>query len=102
MRASDRRRGSQGDPRRVRRGSSGSDADTGRGERRSEHPDTAGHPDRQVHETSAGRRAIGHGSDLHIEGILNNCGINDTSVNKCILLARARALGRNRKLIDVK
>lgn len=59
----------------MRRESSGSDADTERSERRSEHPDSTGHPDRQVHETSAGWRTISHGSDLHIEGVLNNCGI---------------------------
>jgi len=62
----------------MRRGSSGSDADTRRGKCCSEHSDSAGHPDRQVHETPACWRAIGHGSDLHIEGILNNYGINDT------------------------
>lgn len=71
---SDRRRGSQRDSCGVRRESSGSDADIRRGERRSEHPDSARHPDRQIHETSAGWRAISHGSNLHIEGILNNFG----------------------------
>jgi len=80
----------------MRRESSGSDANTGRGECRFEYPDSSGHPDCQVHETSAGRRAIGHGSDLHIKGILNNHG-NDTQINKCTLL-----IDRNRKLIDVK